>query len=553
MQPKITLTHLSRLAVIYIRQSSMSQVHDHQESRKLQYQLEGRAQDLGWSSTKVIDCDLGLSGSGSAARPGFAELLELVCAKAVGAIFCLEASRLARNNREWSHLIECCAIFEVVLIDLDGVYDPRNLSDRVLLGLKGTMSEYESGIFRLRAQTAIQEKAKRGEFYTHVPAGLELTPERRCEKDPNQRVRDAIALVFAKFRELGSSYQVGLWFRGEGRQLPTRAGKNGALLWKLPTIATIKKILTNPFYAGAYCYGRRQTEIRMVAGQPRKFSRKLPMAQWKILLPHHHEGYISWDEYLENQKRLQQNRSRDGVAVKGPAKRGPALLVGLLRCQKCGHRFQVRYRGAHAQIPRYVCVGQNAEGRNWRCLEFYGTQLETLVAREILRVVEPVALAAAFEAETRAQQQRREQETDLLHQLAHAEYEVNRCFEQYNRVDPKNRLVAQNLENRWEQAQQQVEALRQQQHLAQVVQPLSSEEREQLARDLPAVWHHPQAEVRIKKRILQPLLEEIVVALDGDKDWIFSMHWVGGKHTQYRVQRRRRGERRRRERRRDER
>ena len=547
MLPKIKVTHLLRLAVIYIRQSSMAQVHDHQESRRLQYKLEERAKDFGWISTKVIDCDLGLSGSGSTERPGFAQLLELVCMKAVGAIFCLEASRLARNSREWSQLIELCAIFDVLIIDLDGIYDPCNLSDRTLLGLKGTMSEYEIGIFRMRAQAAIQEKAKRGEFYGRVPAGFELTPDDRCEMDPDQHVREAIASVFAKFRELGSIYQIVLWFRREGRQLPTRAVKGGAITWKLPTTATINKILTNPIYAGAYCYGRRQTEVRIVDGQPRKFSRKLPMSQWKYLLTNQHDGYISWDEYLENQQRLQQNLSHRNVAMKGSAKRGPALLVGLLRCQKCGHRFQVRYRGAHSNIPRYVCTGQDAEGRNWRCLEFYGTQLETLVASEILRVVEPVALTAALEAETLAQQNRREKEDDCLHRLATAEYEANRCFEQYNRVDPKNRLIAQNLENRWEQAQQKVEDLQQQlNQIRQACPPLSAEERErlaQLARDLPAVWNHPTADVRIKKRILQTLIEEIVVDLDNASYWVFSIHWTGGKHTQYRLKRRRRGER----------
>lgn len=546
MQQKITSEHLSRQAYVYIRQSSMAQVRDHLESQRLQYRLEERAKLLGWPTPVMIDDDLGLSGSGRTVRPGFAQLLTAVCANTVGAIFCLEASRLARNNREWSQLIDFCAIVKTLLIDLDGIYDPCNVSDRVFLGLKGTMSEYELGIFRQRAQAAIQEKARRGELFLHVPAGYLRTPSNRCEMEPDQRIRQAIMMVFMKFREFGSASQVVLWFRSEGLEVPIR-GANGTIIWKLPTMATITGILKNPIYAGAYVYGRRETRMTIVNGQPVKSSHEVAMEHWKVLLQDHHQAYISWDEYLANQKRLQQNANQYGAAVKGSPKKGAALLVGLLRCQKCGHRFEVRYKGVDSATPRYVCPGQAAASRKGRCLEFYGTQLEAIVVREVLRVIEPAALGAAEEAERLYQQRQGEKEQYFINALSKAEYEATRCYEQYNQIDARNRLVAQTLEENWENALQKVEVIKQQlEQIRQEYQPLAPEDRKklyELAADLPRVWNHPQADVRIKKRILETIIREIMVDLDTDHHLTFSIHWAGGKHTQYRIKRRQRGER----------
>jgi len=546
MQQKITSEHLSRQAYVYIRQSSMAQVRDHLESQRLQYRLEERAKLLGWPTPVIIDDDLGLSGSGRTARPGFAQLLTAVCANAVGAVFCLEASRLARNNREWYQLIDFCAIVRTLLIDLDGVYDPCNVSDRVFLGMKGTMSEYELGIFRQRAQAAIQEKARRGELYSQLPAGYLRAPDNRCEMEPDQRIREALATVFRKFREFGSANQVVLWFRSESLEVPVK-GVHGTVIWKLPTTATISKILKNPIYAGAYVYGRKETRTTIVNGQPVKSSHELALEHWKVLIQDHHQAYISWDEYLANQKRLQQNANQHGVAVKGSPKKGAALLVGLLRCQKCGRRFKVRYKGIDSATPRYVCPGQATGGRQGRCLEFYGTQLEALVTREVLRVIEPVALEAAAEAERLYQQRQGEKERHFLNALSQAEYEATRRQEQYNQVDARNRLVAQTLEEHWEKALRNVETIKQRlAQIRQAYQPLTPEERKklyELADDLPRVWNHPQADNRIKKRILETLIREIMVDLDASHYLIFSIHWAGGKHTQYQIKRRQRGER----------
>jgi len=551
MQQKITTNHLSRQAYIYIRQSSLSQVRDHHESQRLQYNLVERAQQLGWPTPVIIDDDLGRSGSGSTERPGFNQLLRSVCENRVGAIFCLEASRLARNNREWYQLVDCCAIVKTLLIDLDGIYDPCNVTDRVLLGVKGTVSEYELGIFRQRAQAALEEKASRGELYSIVAAGYLRTPDDRCEMDPDQRVQDAIRLVFTKFRQFGSISQVVLYFRSEGLDVPARPhhGGHDAISWKQPTIATITKILKNPIYAGAYVYGRKETRTAIVDGQPVKTSgHELPMERWKVTIPDHHDGYISWDEFVANQQQLQQNANQYGQAVRGAPKRGAALLVGLLRCQKCGHKFEVRYKGTHSQTPRYVCRGQQVVGRRGSCLEFYGTQLETLVAQEILRIVQPDSIALAEQTELLYRQQHRDNEQHLSNALVQAEYEANRCGEQYNYADPKNRLVAQSLEQRWERALAKVDQLTKQlEQIRTSYQPLSAEQRTlllQLADDLPRVWHHPQADVRIKKRILHILIKEIMVNIDADNYFVFSIHWSGGKHTQYRIKRRQRGERR---------
>ena len=550
MQSKITSKHLSRQACVYIRQSSISQVKDHQESQRLQYKIAQRAQQLGWKQPVIIDEDLGRSGSGSSLRPGFSQLLSSVCENKVGAIFCLEASRLARNNREWHQLVDFCAVVKTLIIDLDGIYDPCNVSDRVLLGVKGTVSEYELGIFRQRAQAAIQQQAERGDFYTILPAGYIRTQDNRCEKDPDQRVRDAIAAVFQKFREFGSANQVVLYFRSENIELPVRKsnGKMNDIVWKQPTLSTISKILKNPIYAGAYVYGRQETRVSIVDGRPIKTSgHPLPMENWKVKILDHHDNYISWDEFIANQQQLQQNATKRGPAVKGAVKRGPALLAGLLRCQKCGRKFDVKYKGVHSNTPRYVCQGQITLGRKGNCLEFYGSQLEALVAAEVLRVVQPTAIDLAEQTEQLYYQQQHDKEHHLINNLAQAEYEANRCFEQYNLADPKNRMVAQNLENQWEKALEQVEQYKTQlEQIKQSYQPLSPDEKNmiyQLAKALPSVWHHEKTDVRIKKRILQILIKEIIVDIDADNFFVFSIHWTGGKHTQYKLKRRQRGER----------
>lgn len=550
MQTKIRSEHLSRLAFLYIRQSSLAQVHEHLESQRLQYQLVQRAQELGWAEPVVIDDDLGISGSGKVVRPGFSRLLEAVGASNVGAVFCWDASRLARNSREWHLLIDYCATVDTLIIDRDGIYDPNNMSDRVYLGMKGTFSEYEVGMLRQRAQAARLEKAKRGELYIGCPVGYCYTPDHGYELDPNQQVRQTIALVFKKFREFGSANQVLLWLRSEGIEVPYRTSNRhtSKTLWKLPLRASIANILKNPFYAGVYAYGRKQSRLMLKNGQPiRTGGHELPPHQWKVLLRDHHAAYIEWNEYLANREQLSRNGSIGSQRGKMACKGGPALLVGLLRCQRCGRLLHVSYKGTNAKSTRYACRGQQDFGHTGGCLTFSGTRIEELVEAEVLRVIEPAAITAAEKAEQLFFQQQAEKEKTMLAALKRVTYDADRRFEQYNAVDARNRLVAQTLETRWNEALQQVHHLEQQvAQLRQSYQPLSKKERQaiyRLAEDLPRVWEHAKADTKIKKRILHVLITEIMVDILPENAFVVSIHWAGGKHTQYRLKRQRAGER----------
>lgn len=547
MQTKIRKEHYSRKAYIYIRQSTMDQVYNNHESRRIQYQLEDRAKELGWSEPVIIDEDLGRSGSGTVERTGFSRIINDVIEQQVGAVFCVEASRMARNNREWYQLIDHCATVDTLLIDRDGIYDPNNLSDRIFLGMKGTMSEYELGIFRQRAQTAILEKAKRGELYHHLPTGYILTSDKRCEMSPDQRVQDAIHLIFSKFQELGSANQVLSWHRIEYISVPRRTRK-GDMIWKLPTLSTIEKFLKNPIYAGAYAYGRSKTEIKIEKGIPRKIRiSRLPIDQWKVLIKDHHPSYISWDEYMSNQKRLSENITKNGMITKGVPKNGSALLTGLLRCKRCGQKLKVYYDSTRPGNPRYICKGQRTSEQNENCTSFYGQSLQQLVIEEILRVVQPAAISAAEQAEVLLAKSHQQKQQNQLNALKQAEYEANRCFEQYNLVDAKNRLVAANLESQWNEALQQVDKIKQQlEHIHKEYQSLTEQDREQLynlAKDLTLVWNHPKADNKIKKRIIQTLIEEIIVDIAEDNYIIAFIHWTGGSHTKHRIKRRRKGQR----------
>jgi DNA invertase Pin-like site-specific DNA recombinase len=400
MQTKIRKEHYCRKAYIYIRQSTMNQVYNNHESRRIQYQLEDRARELGWQDPVIIDEDLGHSGTGTVERTGFSRLMHDVIEQLVGAIFCVDASRIARNNREWSQLIDYCAIVDTLLIDGDGIYDPNNLSDRIFLGMKGTMSEYESALFRQRSQTAILEKAKRGELYHDIALGYILTPDKRCEMSPDQRIREAIDLTFTKFRELGSLNQVVSWYRTENILVPKKA-RNGDIIWKLPTMATIEKIIKNPIYAGVYAYGRTKTETTIINGVPRKITRKrVPIDQWKVKIKDHHASYISWDEYLSNQKRLSENITKNGIITKSAPKNGAALLTGLLRCMRCSQKLRVYYDSGRPGTSRYICSGRVKTQQSINCISFNGQPLEQLVVEEVLRVVQPAAISAAEQAET---------------------------------------------------------------------------------------------------------------------------------------------------------
>jgi DNA invertase Pin-like site-specific DNA recombinase len=335
------------------------------ESQRRQYALVEYACQLGWSEVKIIDDDLGRSGSGHVKRQGFEALLAKVCQGEVGAVFALEASRLARNGQEWHRLLEFCAIVDTLIVDHDGVYDPTHPNDRLLLGMKGTMSELEISTFRQRSQEAIRQKARRGEYYNRIPEGYILRDESGLEKDPDEQVRSVLALVFAKFREMGSARQVYLWFRQEDMKLPSRRepmGKQVEFVSATPWL--VIRFLKDPIYAGAYAFGRSKRRVTLENGQKRVLRhRHANPEDWEVLLKDHHEPYLSWPEYLKNQETLVHNRNQLGEAVRGSARRGKGLLAGLVRCGRCGKKMQVQYggRSSRQSVVYYFCRASQHE------------------------------------------------------------------------------------------------------------------------------------------------------------------------------------------------
>lgn len=539
---KISTEHLSRRAYVYIRQSTLDQVQYNRESQLRQYGLADRARDLGWSDVCVIDDDLGRSGSGIH-RPGFERLLAALCSGEVGAVFCVEASRLARNGRDWHTLLEFCRLVGTVLIDEEGIYDPREPNDRLLLGMKGTLSEMELSMFRQRSKAALDQMAKRGELFMSVPIGYVRSGGNRIEKDPDLRIREAIELVFRKFREFGSVRQVLLWIRQEHIELPAANydpdGRH--ILWKLPVYNTVLHILTNPTYGGAYVFGRTKTIARIENGRKRLLpGQRLNREDWQVLIVEHHAGYISWGEYEANRKLITDNANMKGNMVRGSVKRGHSLLAGLLRCGHCGRKLHVAYSGTKGRVARYNCQGSMINHGGPRCISFGAVRVDARVTEEVLHQLEPLGIRASLEAieRTRSEQDERIRHKELA--LEQARYEAARARRQYDAIEPENRLVAAELERRWNetlkavaQLQTELDVLREQ-----ATRVLSVSARDELLRlgdDLPRLWHHPDSSIEIKKRILRTVLKEIVVTRHDDTICAL-LHWHGGDHNEIRFE-----------------
>jgi DNA invertase Pin-like site-specific DNA recombinase len=543
MIEKITQSHLEREAYVYVRQSSMHQVRHNLESKKRQYDLKIRAEQLGFRKVVVLDEDLGISGSGSQERPGFGQLLTAVCSGIVGAVLALEASRLARNNRDWHHLIDLCVFTDTLVIDHDGIYDPRLVNDRLLLGLKGTMSEFELGLLRQRAQEAFKQKILRGEVLTEVPVGFVRTQDNTVEITPDRQVREALQGVFSLFRKLGSARQVLLWYRQEGISLCTQhRGKQGMeVTWRLPLYSRIIKILKNPIYAGAFVYGRTCTRTTIVNGRARKTSgHSVKPADWQVMIRDHHPGYITWEEYMQNQEQLTSNLPKHHAGTKGPAKRGPALLSGLLRCGRCGRKLHVAYGGIGGQVPRYHCRGASINHGSRFCISFGGLRVDQAVTATVLDALQSAGIEASLEASRQECTERDEKRCALELSLEKARYEADRRRRQYEAVDPENRLVAGDLEARWNAALEHLMDM--EERLEAMSDPQVSFSADETARlvelgeDLETLWSHPDASVKLKKRILRTVLEEIVAEVDEERSSIqLRLHWVGGVHTQLTV------------------
>jgi excisionase family DNA binding protein len=546
---KIHKEHLEKAAYIYIRQSTMTQVQQNVQSQRCQYDLEEKARQLGFREIRVIDDDLGCSGSGHVTRPGFEELLSAVCQGQVGAVFAVEASRLARNGHEWHRLLEFCAIVGTLIIDHDGIYDPRHVNDRLLLGLKGTMSEMEVTAFRQRSQEAIRQMARRGEYYVRIPEGFVHRGAGRLEKDPDEQVRRTLELVFEKFRALGSARQVSLWFRQEGIHLPKRVSPMGEQVTFVPaTPWRVTRLIKDPAYAGAYAHGRSQRRVVLEDGRKRQRKEKRPRPeQWQVLLLEHHEGYITWSEYLKNQEQLVKNRNALSEIVPGAARKGKGLLAGILRCGHCGRKIRVRYSGRQrTTVVYYYCVQPEREqvGKQL-CSIFGGVTVEQAVVEAALEALTPLRLEAVREAAERLQTQRAEKCHHVALELARARYEADRCARQYHAVEPENRLVARTLETRWNDELERVRTLEAEHaKLAQGLEAITSEEHEQLRRlaiDLPRLWNHASAPFDLKKRILRAVIREIVVYVE-KRILRVLIHWQGGQHTELQLRKRRSGE-----------
>ena len=543
---KITSDHLARSAYVYVRQSSMDQLLHNPESRRRQYALTTRAQGLGWDNVIVIDDDLGRSGGGTA-RPGFERLLSAICSGDVGAVFALEASRLARNGRDWHTLLEFCALVGSLIIDEDGVYDPRLVNDRLLLGMKGTFSELELSTLRQRSQEALRLKATRGDLHTTVAIGYRRSCDDRLEQDPDLRIREALSLAFRKFREIGSVRQLVVWLRQEGIELPTAVhGPQGRIVrWGLPSYHAVHRLLTNPVYAGAYVFGRTMSRTRVEGGRKvvtHGVARR--SEDWTVFIRDHHDGYISWDEYDRNRTIIAGNANMKGAMVAGAVRSGGALLVGVLRCGRCGRKFKVLHHSK--RDARYVCGSHVDPASEKRCSAFSSTRIDAAVSAEVLRAISPLALEAALKLigdRNEASGERLRQSEFALEQ---AHYEAKHARRQYDAVDPDNRLVAGELERRWNDClatvarlEDQIQSLR-----SQEPSPIDDEERTAvmaLADDLPTLWNDAAASIETRKRILRVVLKEIIVTPEVGRLHLV-LHWQGGDHTRLEVLKNRSGQ-----------
>ena len=536
---------LKRRAVVYVRQSTQSQVIANLESQRRQYDLVEMARGYGFSGIDVIDDDLGVSASGYKSRPGFKRLVAMLCSGAVGAVFCLEVSRLARNGRDWHHMLELCGLVDARVVDHDGVYDPRHPNDRLLLGMKGSISEFELGVLRTRMVEAARSKARRGELRYTPPIGYIWDKDAGVMLDPDLRLQEVIGQIFARFRELGSARQVLLAMSDEGIHFPRPS--DGARLtsfeWRAIRYRNVISVLKNMFYAGVYAYGKtgRRAELRDGRAHVTYKNRKDP-ADWDVIIKDHHVGYIEWEEYERNQVQLAKNAfGRKGGTKSGRG--GRALLAGLLSCARCGCRLRVVYTGRRPS-PVYRCDRLNRQLGQKRCIAFGGLRPDQLIADAVLEVLAPHAIEAAVEARAMVKQAMEDKQSVLEMELSQARYDASLAERRYAACDPDNRLIASELEKRWEEALSRVAEFEGRLNVeARDVPDVDVSQLEGLADDLRVAWEAPTTTMRDKQRLIRTLIEDIIADFDDSTGEIaLVVHWKGGQHTELRVMKPKPGE-----------
>jgi DNA invertase Pin-like site-specific DNA recombinase len=544
---KISANHLNRSAIVYVRQSTSAQVEYNRESTERQYRLSDRALELGWKQhqVSVIDKDLGISGSGLIDRSGFEHMTTQVALGQVGIVLGLEVSRLARNNADWYRLLDLCGATDTLIGDADGIYHPGLFNDRLVLGMKGTMSEAELHVLRARLNGGIRNKASRGELRRGLPVGFIWGDEDgEVLLHPDEAVTGAIRTVFERFAEMGSARQVWLYFRSHGLSFPLQSGRlrDIQVQWVGPTYIKIREILTNPVYAGAYVYGKTCHE-RYVdeKGQVRKRSRLKPRTEWSVLIRDHHQGFIDWETYEANQKRISQNIRPRPHQAGGAVREGAAILQGIARCGRCGRGLRVCYNGRNA-APAYYCPGHNiANGRGEYCMRVGGCQINLAVAQAFISALAPAGVESSLLAAERIEADQDAALAQWRRQVERAKYDVQKAERRYRAVDPENRLVARGLETEWEKSLNDLKTAETELAERERIRPrtLSPEERANilaLGKDIDLVWNAPTTTDRDRKELLRTLLEEVLIDVKREQfEAHLTLRWRGGAINELKV------------------
>ena len=542
---KIGDHHWERLAIVYIRQSSPHQVLENRESRERQYALAALAQEFGWSANRVlvIDEDQGVSGKSAENRNGFQRLLTEVTMDHVGLVLGLELSRLARSCKDWHHLVEVCAVFDTLLYDQDGIYDANDSNDRLLLGMKGAMSEFELITLRNRLERGRDNKAARGDLFLHLPIGYIKSPSGEVLQEPDEQARGVVQLIFEKFEELGTVWGVFRYLMRNKIQLGYRChrgAKRGQLEWRRPGATRILAMLRHPIYAGAYAYGlHRAGRKNPVSGQVEGGKWFLPPEEVRVLIQGRVPAYIGWQQYLANQRRISENRSFP--SSKGAARRGKALLSGLIVCGGCGRRMNVGYCPEKTKQPHYWCDRHLHEERDRPCFGLKAPPVDELVAQQVLRALEPAAVDLSLHAAADIKRERERLHQHWRQRLERARYDIERAERQYQSVEPENRLVARTLEQRWEELLRQERQLREEydRFAAETPAGLSDSEAECIratSRDISALWHAADTTSQDCKAIVRCLVDRVVVRVEPRSEYVdATIHWHGGFTSQHQV------------------